>query len=209
VPEYTNGARCVDYSPDGSLMATAGWAESGPELNTVQLWDAVTQRRVRDLAGPTRIVDAIDFSPDGAWVAGGSRDEALYIWDVKTGALVRKLGGEDGWVYGVAFSPDGSLIAGSCNESPVMIWDTHTGELRHRLEGLRVRASKVAFNPEGTRVAACDEEMVKVWKLETGAALLTLPHGAQDVAFSPDGHILATAGLDGRVGIFEAAPWVE
>ncbi len=209
VPEYTNGARCVDYSPDGSLMATAGWAESGTELSTVQIWDAVTQHRVRELAGPTRIVDAVDFSPDGAWVAGGSRDETLYIWDVKTGALVRKLGGEDGWVYGVAFSPDGSLIAGSCNESPVMIWDARSGELRHRLEGLRVRASKVAFNPEGTRVVACDEEMVKVWNVETGAVLLTLPHGAQDVAFSPDGQILATAGLDGRVGIFEAAPWDE
>ena len=207
VPEYTNGARCVDYNSEGSLMATAGWSDGVPELSTVQIWDAVTQHRVRDLEGPARTVDSIDFSPDGAWLAGGSRDEYLYVWDVKTGALVRKLGGENGWVYGVAFSPDGSLVAGSCAASPVMIWDMHTGALRHRLEGLRARASKIAFNPDGNRVAACDEEMVKVWNLETGAALLTLSHGAQDVAFSPDGHVLATAGLDGRVGIFEASSW--
>ncbi len=207
VPEYTNGARCIDFSPDGRLMVTAGWADSAPELSTVQLWDTATHALVHDLAGPARCVDSVDFSPDGVWVAGGSRDGELYLWDVNTGAILRKLGGDDGWVYGVAFSPDGSLVAGSCGASVVMIWDVRTGELRQRLEGLKDRADKVAFNPEGTRVAACDEEMVKVWNLETGAALLTLPHGAQDVAFSPDGHILATAGFDGQVGIFEAAPW--
>jgi WD40 repeat protein len=156
-------------------------------------------------------VDSIAFHPDGQWLAAGCRDGNVYVWDVNTGAVVRVLqspsaSGTD-WIYGVAFSPDGTRIAGSCGSSVVMVWDTVTGTLLQSLDGLQVRAAKVAFNPDGTRVVACDEEMVKVWNVETGAELLSLDFGAQDVTFSPDGQTLAAAGLDGRVGIWYTSPW--
>ncbi|MCC6143941.1 MAG: serine/threonine protein kinase [Candidatus Hydrogenedentes bacterium] len=211
LPIYTSGARCVAYSPDGSRLATAGWGDGTPELARVDLWDSGTGQNLRVLSGPTRIVDSIAFHPDGQWLAAGCRDGNAYVWDVNTGAVVRVLqspsaSGTD-WIYGVAFSPDGTRIAGSCGSSVVMVWDTVTGTLLQSLDGLQARAAKVAFNPDGTRVVACDEEMVKVWNVETGAELLSLDFGAQDVTFSPDGQTLAAAGLDGRVGIWYTSPW--
>lgn len=209
IAEYTNGARCVAYSSDGTLMATAGWSDGTPELGVVHLWDGLAQQPLRELIGPAKVVDSIAFSPDGHWLAGGSRDGTVHLWDVRTGAVLRILrtSGENDWAYGVAFSPDGNRVAASCGSSTVFVWDSHTGALLHRLEGLRTRAGKVTFNPSGTRIAACDDQMVKVWNVTTGASLMTLPHGAQDVAFSPDGLTLATAGFDGRVGIWHASPW--
>lgn len=207
IPNYTNGERCVVYSPDGEFFATSGWGEGTPELSTVDLWDTATNTHIRELSGSTRCLDSIAFSPDGQCIAGGSRDGTLHIWNVRTGAIVQKMVVEKSWIYGVAYSPDGTLIAASCDNSTVLIWSVKSGDLVHRLEGLQSRANKVTFNPEGTRVAACDERMVKVWNVETGAALLSLPHGAQDLAFSPDGRTLATAGFDGRIGIWQSAPW--
>src|SRR5690606_12781761 len=145
IPEYDNGARCVIYSPDGALMATAGWGVV--EISTVDLWDVKTNRRLRTLKGPRLTVDTIAFSPDGKQIAGGSRDGTVHLWDVQSGEIVRVIDAGEKWIYGVAFSPDGALIVGSCGSSAVLVWDAHTGGLRHRLNGLQSRANKVAVNP--------------------------------------------------------------
>jgi WD40 repeat protein len=207
IPSYVHGARCVAYHPDGDILATAGWGDGPTELNTVELWDANSNRSLRQLSGPTRCVDSIAFSPDGSKLAGGSRDGTIHLWDPHNGAILWSRQAGEGWIYGVAFSGDGRLVGGSSDTSTVIVWDSLTGTEIHRLEGLQMRANKVAFNPEGTRVAACDDSMIKVWNVETGAALITLQHGAQDLAFSPDGRTLATAGFDGRVGVWPAAAW--
>lgn len=65
--------------------------------------------------------------------------------------------------------------------------------------------SGVDISPDGEYAASCDlTGTVKVWDLDSGAALFTVMHGAPAgaVSFSPDGKILATAARDGTVKLW-------
>ena len=70
------------------------------------------------------------------------------------------------------------------------------------LKGHAAPVSGAAFSPASNYIASCDlTGTVKVWDLNSGAALFTVMHGspAEAVAFSPSGKIFATAAMDGTV----------
>jgi WD40 repeat protein len=116
-------------------------------------------------------------------------------------------------VLGVAFSPDGKWIASTQAHGPacVRIWDARSGRLARTLEGLPSWPITVAFSPDGKHIAAGTgnvyipldppgegriRRVVKIWAVDTGTEVLTLPArspGVWHLAFSPDGRRLAAA----------------
>ncbi len=205
LPQFKTGIRCLAYRADGNALFVTGWADVDVPVVVELSTDDGTI--LREFSDQLETIDSVACSPDGRYLAAGSRDGSACVWDLKTGKLYRKFVEDLGWVYGVAFSPDSRYLATSHNGSLVNLWDLARGEKVRVLGGLHDRVNKVTFSPDGTRVAACDTNSVKVWSATTGAALITLPHGAYDVAFSPDGRILAAAGIDDRVWTWHASAW--
>ena len=67
---------CVDFSPDGQLLASGSWDDM------VKIWDPVTGAELRELAGHTGDVQGIAFSPGGKLVASAGTEGAIWLWGV-------------------------------------------------------------------------------------------------------------------------------
>jgi WD40 repeat protein len=52
----------------------------------------------------------------------------------------------------------------------------------------------VAFAPDGRRIAAFGESVVRVWDVASGQMVLSFPHVAKHLLFTPDGRTIVTAG---------------
>lgn len=104
----------VQFSPDGTLMATAGLDGS------IKLWRGYGEEGT--LRGHKGWVNAITFSPDGRRLASASFDETVKIWDVPNRQELVTLTGHRGSVMAIAFSPDGRALASGGADHTVRIW---------------------------------------------------------------------------------------
>jgi WD40 repeat protein len=72
----TDNAISMDFSPDGSILATSGGFEY-----EVRLWDVDSGKLLYALPHSDQLM-TVAFSPDGRLLAVGSFDSNVYIWEI-------------------------------------------------------------------------------------------------------------------------------
>ena len=104
-----------------------------------------------------------------------------------------------GPVQMVAFSPDGALLACSTYDQ-LYVWDVAQ---RQPVFDRQMPAHSLAFSPDSSTLVAAGHDIIFL-DARTGqqqAMLKGHPQGTTCVAFSPDGALLASGGMDGVVRI--------
>ncbi|MEZ6088920.1 MAG: DUF1549 domain-containing protein [Pirellulaceae bacterium] len=155
----------IDFSPDGSLLAVAGFHET-------LLIETKDFTRVGRLVGLSERIDSVRFSPDGTRlaVAAGlpSRLGEVQVWDVAKRELLLSQAATFDTVYGISWSPDGSMIAFGASDTSVRGIDSQTGEQR-LFQGAHddwVRAT--AFSNDGKHLVSVGRDMTcKLIEVET------------------------------------------
>ena len=137
----------------------------------------------------------IAFSPDGNRLAVAT-SMGIWLYDTKTFEAVALLSGYKEQVDAVAFSPDGTKLAsGSGFHFPGMLklWDVESRQNVATFQVKKGSVASVAFSPDGTKLAWAG----RLWDIETRQQLDILHDDRLfDVAFSPDGKILAGTSIN-------------
>jgi WD40 repeat protein len=200
------GVTAAAFSPDGRLAYAYGVLESPGGITVLRPDD--WQEDVI-LAGHSKHINALAFSPDGATLASGGWDGEAILWDMG-GRRSRERLHHDGPVFAVAFSADGERFATAGEDRTVHVWDPRNGRAVRRFVGHSGSIGALAFLGGGSRIASGSTDgTVKLWDLDrppVGVTTLTGHKGAvAGLAFSPDGSLLASASQDATVGLWSVA----
>ncbi|MEU3405913.1 WD40 repeat domain-containing protein [Streptomyces sp. NPDC006670] len=160
-------------------------------------------------AGTVRLslVDHMSYSADGRLVAVTDREGLVRVLDART--LAPRCGpldaGDPGAGTEVRFAPDGRLLALLGRE--LALWDTERGRPASRRRAARC----FAFDAEARLLAVVDAgggpvHLCDPWTGEPVAPPLDGPGAAvEDLALSPDGRLLATVDVGGRLALWDVA----
>jgi WD40 repeat protein len=193
------------FSPDGTKLVSGG-------DRSLTIWSCRPDfRRELDRSGVS--YHSLSFSPDGRTLALGGEDGSVHLWDMPEARERSILREHVGTVRSVAFSPDGKWLASGSQDGSVVLWDAIRSEKRRSLIPRGVDPIlTVAFSPDGRTLGLAELSNkpgdVVLMDPQTGvirARLAGHTQGTNALAFSPDGRMLATAGVERCIKLWNLA----
>jgi WD40 repeat protein/transcriptional regulator with XRE-family HTH domain len=224
---HTSAILNLGFSPDGTRLATPSWD------GTAKVWNLSYEWELMGLAAHASGVDgatAIAFNPDGTRLATSGDDGKVKIWELEMSAKsasARELStvvNHTAEIWDVALSPDWTRLATASDDGTIGMWDADSGRELFTLTSHTPSPISVSFNgvtgvdfsPDGKYLASVgDDGMVRIWDAATGREVFAMQAhtadysaaspflGASDVAFSPDGTRLVTAGTDDKAIVWD------
>lgn len=186
----------MDWSPDGTLLATHSWGE-----RKLCVWDVATGA-LRKSFQPVQM-RSLRWSPDGRKLAGCTLGSgSIYVSEGLADPVRLTEIGQP--IYALDYAPDSGRLAVTTVGGGAMVLDAGSGKLVTTLETGDESFSSVRFAPSGDRLATGNARGATIWDAATGTRSAEIKSPAADLEWSPDGTTIATVSAAG-VRLWKAA----
>lgn len=191
---------CVDWSPDGSRVASAS------NDGTIRIWDLLTGKQASIIESASW--RSIDWSPDGELIATSSFDGSIFIWDAASSQQVLQLEGHTKSVpvTCVRWSPDGKTLVSTSRDGELIVWEASSGKILSQIRSKDRRLMSVCWNPSSDRIATQLNHALQVLDPLTNTQVWDQPITGEleSIAWSPDAKYIVASGKEMQIRIFDA-----
>ena len=191
VGHHNASIESVALSPDGTLLA------AGRQDGAVELWDIGSRKRIDVIQGHDAMVQCVVFSPDGRLLASSAKEHAR-LWDIQDRREIAVFD-HTAIVESIAFSHDSKTLA-CVDHNCIRLWDT-----RRKTE-VSVLGEAPATGEASFRESGFSKFLTLLRNWIFGKPPTDLPihyvSTIQSIAFSPDGKLLVSGGIDNAVRLW-------
>ena len=205
----------VAFAPENQLLTY------GDSQGRLHLWDMQYREVISTYSAHKNIIDHMKFSSDEKLLASyGEIGPDFRLWDIEhqediSGTLNNLI------EYEVAFSPCGSLMAAPTQDE-ILLWDVAQRQTQRvipkpeRWTYQEPWHNRLVFSSCGQYLASgsswvrgMKKSWVQLWNVTNGENIATFEGHTSDIndlAFSPNTELLASAGFDGTILLWDLKP---
>lgn len=203
--QHGNWVSAVAFAPNAPVFA------SGAHDGTIRLWN-ISTGKYDELHGHKNSV-VIRFSSNGCYLASGSPDQTAKLWDITQKEAIGQPLKHNAEVFDVIFYAQDNRLLTCCADGTIWAWDlqairenphTHV-KPTHVFKAQTTMIHALAIEPTLHWLAYGSQDVVYLCDLTTWQPLPThfqCDVAVRAIALSPDGKMLATAGLGQTISIW-------
>ncbi len=210
IPAATAPLHALTLTPNATHVVTAGADK------TVTFWNLANGNKEKTFGGATVTLFAVALNKANTLLAAGGADKRVRLYNLADGKEIKAvaLGGA---VKTLQFSPNNLALAAGSADKTLQVWSTPftpgqplSPDLLKPLQTFTHdgAVTDVAFAADNaTLYASSLGNSVKAFRVAADAPTKSFGHPNQvyAVAFSPNGNLLATGNVDGKIRIYDVA----